>query len=148
VSADSVTFKVKDYRVEGPGRHTTMTLGTHEFIRRFLIHVLPKGFHRIRHYGLLAGSARDERLAQARELLHAASTTTDPEDEVAADDATTSVLTTPCLCCGGRMIVIETFQAGYRPLHAQPLGSTRHDGPGMQPPQRRAPSALVTDRPP
>ena len=56
--ADSVTFKVKDYRVAGPGRCTTMTLGTHEFIRRFLIHVLPKGFHRIRHYGFLASGAR------------------------------------------------------------------------------------------
>jgi hypothetical protein len=50
--AASVTFKVKDYRVEGPARYTTMTLDTNEFIRRFLIHVLPKGFHRIRHYGL------------------------------------------------------------------------------------------------
>jgi Putative transposase len=117
--ATSVTFKVKDYRVEGPGRYTTMTLGTHEFIRRFLIHVLPKGFHRIRHYGLLVGGARDQRLAQARELLQVASTTTDPEDEAAA--ATTSVLATPCPCCGGRMIVIETFQAGCQPSHAPPL---------------------------
>ena len=67
--ADSVTLKVKDYRVEGPGRYTTMTLGTHEFIRRFLIHVLPKGFHRIRHYGLLAGGARDKRLAHSSRCL-------------------------------------------------------------------------------
>jgi integrase len=60
IAADqtSVTFKVKDYRVEGPGRYTTMTLGTHEFIRRFLLHVLPKGFHRIRRCGLLAGGTR------------------------------------------------------------------------------------------
>jgi hypothetical protein len=79
--ATSVTFKVKDYRVEGPDRYTTMTLATHEFIRRFLLHVLPKGFHRIRHYGFLAGSARDQRLAQARELLQtAASAATDPEE--------------------------------------------------------------------
>ena len=120
IAADeqSVTFKVKDYRVAGPGRTTTMTLGAHEFIRRFLIHVLPKGFHRIRHYGLLAGSARDERLAQARELLEAPGTATDPEDEAAADEATGSVLATPCPCCGGRMIVIETFEAGCRPRHA------------------------------
>ena len=77
---ESVTFKVKDYRVEGPGRYTTMTLGAHEFIRRFLIHVLPKGFHRIRHYGLLAASARDKNIAQARQLLEAAAgTATDPE---------------------------------------------------------------------
>jgi hypothetical protein len=82
--AESVTFKVKDYRVEGPGRYTTMTLGTPEFIRRFLIHILPKGFHRIRHYGLLAGSARGESVAQARQLLEiAVGTATDPEDEAA-----------------------------------------------------------------
>ncbi len=67
--ADSVTFTVKNYRVEGPGRYTTMTLATHEFIRRFLIHVLPKGLHRIRHYGLLAGPARAGNLARMRELL-------------------------------------------------------------------------------
>ncbi len=67
--AESVTFKVKDYRVEGPGRYTTMTLAPHEFIRRFLIHVLPKGLHRIRHYGLLAGPARAGNLARMRELL-------------------------------------------------------------------------------
>jgi hypothetical protein len=118
--ATSVTFKVKDYRVEGPARYTTMTLGTHEFIRRFLIHVLPNGFHRIRHYGLLAGGARDERLAQARELLQtAASIATDPE--AAADDPTGAALATPCPCCGGRMIVIETFEAGRQPRHAPTL---------------------------
>jgi hypothetical protein len=115
--AESVTFKVKDYRVEGPGRYTTLTLKVAEFIRRFLLHVLPKGFHRIRHYGLLAGSAREESLAQAREFLQVASTTTGLEDDD-ADDATRSALATPCPCCGGRMIVIETFQAGCEPLHA------------------------------
>ena len=62
-------FKVKDYRIEGPGRYTTMTLAVGEFIRRFLIHVLPKGFHRIRHYGLFASSNRAETIARARELL-------------------------------------------------------------------------------
>ena len=113
---ESVTFKVKDYRVEGPGRYTTMTLGAHEFIRRFLIHVLPKGFHRIRHYGLLAASARDKNIAQARQLLEAAAgTATDPEGEAAADDGDQSVR--PCPCCGGRMIVIETFEAGCQPSH-------------------------------
>jgi hypothetical protein len=118
----SVTFKVKDYRVEGPGRYTTMTLATGEFIRRFLTHVLPKGFHRIRHYGLLAGGARDQRLAQARELLQVASTTTDPEDEAAAEDATQSALAAPCPCCGGRMIVVETFEAGCQPGHLPTIG--------------------------
>jgi hypothetical protein len=114
--AQSVTFKVKDYRVAGPGRYTTMTLGAHEFIRRFLIHVLPKGFHRIRHYGLLAGGARDQRLAWARQLLQlAASSASDPEHEPDADDGPQSALATPCPCCGGRMIVIETFNAGCQP---------------------------------
>jgi hypothetical protein len=116
--ADSVTFKVKDYRVEGPGRYTTMTLAAHEFIRRFLLHVLPKGFHRIRHYGLLAGSARGESNAQARQLLGvAAGTATDPEHEATADDGPQPVLSTPCPCCGGRLIVIETFEAGCQPRH-------------------------------
>ena len=71
LSADEngVTFKYKDYRIEGPGRYKTMTLATDEFIRRFLIHVLPKGFHRIRHYGLLANGNRADNIAHARELL-------------------------------------------------------------------------------
>jgi Putative transposase/Transposase zinc-binding domain len=120
IAADetSVTFKVKDYRVQGPGRYTTMTLGAHEFIRRFLLHVLPKGFHRIRHYGFLAGGRRDESIAQARQLLEAAaSSATNPKQEAAGDDEPQSVLATPCPCCGGRMIVIETFEAGCQPRH-------------------------------
>ena len=115
--AESVTFKVKDYRIEGPGRYTTMTLGVGEFIRRFLIHVLPKGFHRIRHYGLLASGVREGNLALARELLQVTSIA-DPEDEAAADHATGSALATPCPCCGGRMIVIETFETRCQPRHA------------------------------
>jgi hypothetical protein len=95
-----------------------MTLAAHEFIRRFLIHVLPKGFHRIRHYGLLASGARGESIAQARQLLEAAAgTDTDLEAEAAADDGPQSVLATPCPCCGGRMIVVETFEAGCQPRH-------------------------------
>jgi hypothetical protein len=74
IAADEtgVTFKYKDYRVEGPGRYKTMSLATNEFIRRFLIHILPKGFHRIRHYGLFANGSRVESIARARELLGAA----------------------------------------------------------------------------
>ena len=64
-NATSVTFKVKNYRVDGPARYTTMTLDTSEFIRRFLIHVLPKGFHRIRHYGLFAGSTKTKCIARS-----------------------------------------------------------------------------------
>ena len=120
IAADtqSVIFKVKDYRIEGPSRYTTMTLDVAEFIRRFLVHVLPKGFHRIRHYGFLTGGTRAESIARARELLEEASIAIDPHHDAAADDATESALANPCPCCGGRMIVIETFEAGCQPLHA------------------------------
>ena len=66
---DGVTFRYKDYRRTGPERQQVMTLETHEFIRRFLLHVLPRGFHRIRHYGLLASATRKASIAHARELL-------------------------------------------------------------------------------
>jgi Putative transposase len=69
VSPKGVTFKYKDYRIEGPGRYKTMTLAADEFIRRFLMHVVPKGFHRIRHYGLLANGNRAANIAHARKLL-------------------------------------------------------------------------------
>jgi hypothetical protein len=75
--ASGVTFSYKDYRIEGPGRYKTMTLTPTEFIRRFLMHVLPKGFHRIRHCGLLASGAKAETIARARELI-AAATRFDP----------------------------------------------------------------------
>jgi hypothetical protein len=108
--ADSVTFTVKNYRVEGPGRYTTMTLATHEFIRRFLIHVLPKGLHRIRHYGLLAGPARAGNLARMRELL-AAPAPAAANAEAHAPDRPEQ----PCPCCGGRMRIIEVFERGCAP---------------------------------
>ena len=76
---DGVTFKWKDYRFEGRDRHKTMTLAPDEFIRRFLLHVLPKGFHRIRHYGLLASAARKANIARARELLAAPEPPTAPD---------------------------------------------------------------------
>ena len=109
--ASSVTFKVKDYRIEGPGRYTTMTLEVAEFIRRFMLHVLPKGFHRIRHYGLLAGTAKAETVARARELLLVSQPEDRPDDQAVPESAK------PCPCCGGRMIVIETFQPGNQPQH-------------------------------
>jgi hypothetical protein len=112
--AQSVTFKVKDYRVEGPGRYTTMTLAKDEFIRRVLIHVLPKGFHRIRHYGLLAASTKAEMIAKSRELLGVAAQTAD-DHGVEAEAATAN--DRPCPCCGSPMRVIETFQAGNQPRH-------------------------------
>jgi hypothetical protein len=111
--AKTVTFKVKDYRIDGPGRYTTMTLDTHEFIRRFLIHVLPSGFHRIRHYGLLAGGAKADNLARVRKLLDAAAPTPEPT-EVFSDPATPDK---PCPCCGSLMRIVEVFKAGEVPRH-------------------------------
>jgi hypothetical protein len=115
--ATSVTFKVKDYRVEGRARYTTMTLDTNEFIRRFLIHVLPKGFHRIRHYGLFAGGAKAACIATARKLLAmpapVVSAAAAHDDHIHDPDA----LTPPCPCCGARMRIIERFKRGETPRH-------------------------------
>jgi hypothetical protein len=112
--ATSVTFKVKDYRVEGPGRYTTMTLATHEFIRRFLTHVLPKGLHRIRHYGLLAGPARADHLALMRMLL-AVSPPAVPTGS--ADPSTADRPEQSCPCCGARMMIVEVFGRGEQPRY-------------------------------
>jgi hypothetical protein len=125
VSCDDggVTFKWKDYRIEGPERYKQMTLETHEFIRRFLMHVLPQGFHRIRYYGLLTSQTRAKNITRARELLAAplipvdaikaantkASTSAQPEEPKAPEH--------PCPCCGGRMRIIETFLRGQQPKH-------------------------------
>ncbi|MGH8650529.1 MAG: IS91 family transposase, partial [Burkholderiales bacterium] len=113
---NNVTFKYKDYRIEGPARYKTMTLATHEFIRRFLIHVLPKCFHRIRHYGLLASGNRAENIAHARELLAVPSRPKQPETPKTAIEEP-HVLARPCPCCGGHMIIIETFERGCQPKH-------------------------------
>jgi hypothetical protein len=107
-----VTFKWKDYRAKRRQRHKVMTLASDEFIRRFLIHVLPGGFHRIRHYGLLANGGRAENIARARELLAVSPTQSEPADANADDPL---MLSQPCPCCGGRMIIIETFERGSTP---------------------------------
>jgi hypothetical protein len=119
ISADDtgVTFKVKDYRIEGPGRYKTMTLAAHEFIRRFLIHVLPKGLHRIRHYGLFASSGRADNIARIRRMLHGAATPEQPTHDHTDDDSQAQTPADACPCCGGRMIVIETFEAGATPRY-------------------------------
>jgi hypothetical protein len=106
---DGVTFRYKDYRREGAERQQVMTLPADEFIRRFLLHNLPKGFHRIRHYGLLASGTRKDNLERARQLLAVAppavdDTPVDPQDT-----------RPPCSCCGGRMVVIETLERRYQP---------------------------------
>jgi Putative transposase/Transposase zinc-binding domain len=119
ISADEagVTFKWKDYRIEGPGRHQAMTLPTHEFIRRFLMHVLPKGFHRIRHYGLLASGNRAANIARVRELLAVPDRPKQPDTSGAAALDEPRILPRPCPCCGGRMMIIETFARGCEPKH-------------------------------
>jgi len=111
--AESVMFRCKDYRVHGPGRYTTMTLATHEFIRRFLLHVLPKGFHRIRHYGLLANGNRAANIAKARELL----AMPEPVDTASNEEARESdIFPHPCPRCGSSMRIIETFELGHEPI--------------------------------
>ena len=117
-----VSFRWKDYRAKGRTRHKTMTLTAEEFMRRFLLHVLPCGFHRIRHYGLLANAGRRQHLAHARELLVA----TPPDDPHAiAVEPAAALSTTPtagfvCRCCGSVMRVIETFARGAT-IRAPPL---------------------------
>ena len=94
-----------------------MTLHPHEFIRRFLLHVLPKGFHRIRHYGLFANGNRTANIARARELLGVPPHVVEPEEEKAAAPDEPRVLPCPCPLCGGRMIVIEVFARGCQPRY-------------------------------
>ena len=112
-----VTFRYKDYRRDGADRQQVMTLAADEFIRRFLLHVLPRGFHRIRHYGLLAGASRHASLDRARELLAVAPTVDDDAPEEPLDPRPL------CPCCGGRMVVIETFARWHQP-RAPPSGVT------------------------
>jgi hypothetical protein len=90
-----------------------MTLEAHEFIRRFLIHVLPQGFHRIRYYGLFANGNRVANLARARQRL--AMPPTETKTDESDDDAEPPALNQLCPCCGGPMIIIETFERGAQP---------------------------------
>ena len=112
---ERVTFKWKDYRAKGDARYKLMTLNADEFIRRFLIHVLPDGFHRIRHYGLFANANRAGNIALARRLLcvpdPAPSNGKSDDAENRHEDGDWNA----CPCCGGRMIIIETFEPGCQP---------------------------------
>jgi hypothetical protein len=112
---ENVTFKWKDYRADGPDRYKVMTLAVDEFIRRFLIHVLPDGFHRIRHYGLFANGGRALNVARARQLLNVPAPPSPPTDPGREGRDEPQLLAHPCPCCGGRMIVIETFERGCSP---------------------------------
>ena len=131
VAADDggVAFRWKDYREDGLARWKTMTLAAPEFIRRFLIHVLPKGFHRIRHYGLFANGNRAEAIAKARELLGVAQRVEVPVD-TPGDEAGTNPTEPdqkPCPCCGSAMRIIEVFARGSEPRNKPKPGAIRID---------------------
>ncbi len=115
---NGVTFKWKDYRARGRERYKSMALPIAEFIRRFLIHVLPLGFHRIRHYGLFANGGRSRNIARARELL--AMPAPEAHDTQTADNTESPALAQPCPHCGGPMIVVETFEPGHPPRAPPP----------------------------
>jgi Putative transposase/Transposase zinc-binding domain len=122
-----VTFHYKDYRRNGQARYRMMTLAPDEFIRRFLLHTLPKGFHRIRHYGLLASAGCKANIAHARELIAAPASSGDTPTEHNNPDQTASAPTDhrpPCPCCGGRMIIVEIFERNGAP-RGPPPGSPR-----------------------
>ncbi len=112
-----VSFRWKDYRQDGQARHKLMTLAPSEFLRRFLIHVLPTGFHRIRHYGLLANPARVANLAKARALLQTPPPAPAPEASVEPEGVAKPPIA--CPCCGGRMVIVEIFERGGWP-HGPP----------------------------
>ena len=103
--AHGVTFRWKDYRAKGRTRHKIMTLSTDEFMRRFLMHVLPSSFHRIRHYGLLANGGREKNLVLVRTLLHATPDTSSQNDETSA--GTVIQPTFVCPDCGAAMIIVD-----------------------------------------
>jgi Putative transposase/Transposase zinc-binding domain len=110
----SVTFRYKDYRRDDGQQQSVMKLSADEFIRRFLLHVLPRGFHRIRHYGLLASATRKASIARARELLSVAP----PPDAEPPDEPVDT--RPPCPCCGGHMVIIETFERWQQPRAPPP----------------------------
>jgi len=120
-----VTFRWKDYRAKGKTRHKTMTLGADEFMRRFLLHVLPGGFHRIRHYGLLANGNRKANLARVRELLHARPAVTSQAQDSNAEIESAGPCFF-CLNCGAAMLVLQTF-ARWQSIRAPPDGRTHHE---------------------
>jgi hypothetical protein len=122
LSDGKVCFRWKDYRQDGKAK--VMTLAAGEFMRRFLLHVLPDGFHRIRHYGLFANGHRAERIKLCRQLLGTAELVATNGDTVApSPDETHS-----CPCCGGRMNIVETFDRGAplsrSPHYTQPFNTS------------------------
>jgi len=120
----SVTFRYKDYRRAAAERQQVMTLATHEFIRRFLIHVLPRGFHRIRHYGLLASSTHKNAMTLDRRLLGVAAPIEEPASDELLDHRPA------CPCCGGHMTIIKAFARWCQPrAPPQSAASIRENTP-------------------
>ena len=119
ISADAktVAFRWKDYRIKNNDQQKAMRLDTDEFIRRFLIHVLPGGFHRIRHYGLLASATRKTNIAKIRTLLEVEQPEQEPQQSAEVIPLT---LREPCPCCGGPMRIVEIFRRGQKPRSRAP----------------------------
>jgi hypothetical protein len=117
-----VSFRWKDYRESGRHKSKVMRLEVGEFMRRFLLHVLPDGFHRIRHYGLFANGHRADKLALCRRLLDAPSAPADRDNNDDNGQTAPNHEPPPCPCCGGRMKIIETFDGPLsRPYHVRRL---------------------------
>jgi transposase len=122
---EHVCFRWKDYRENGDHKNKVMKVAVGEFMRRFLLHVLPNGLHRIRHYGLFANGHRADKLTLCRKLLDVSSARNDSDTEPQNDRPTSSFEPPPCPCCGGRMKTIETFDGPYsRPFHARRADSS------------------------
>jgi hypothetical protein len=117
IGDNGVAFRWKDYRADGRDRQKVMTLATGEFIRRFLSHVLPQGFHRIRHYGLFASGTRADNITRARELLAVPAAQSEATDTHCAEANEPTPPAHPCPCCSGRMVIIETFGRGASPRY-------------------------------
>ncbi|MCG6113422.1 MAG: IS91 family transposase [Paracoccus sp.] len=117
--AETVAFRWKDYRIKSGDRQKIMRLATPEFIRRFLIHVLPDGFHRIRHYGVLANSVLKANIMKIRSLLRVQKPEQPPAPEPQAEIAPLT-LREPCPCCGSPMRIVEIFRRGQKPSSRAP----------------------------
>src|ERR1019366_6793969 len=121
---EHVSFRWKDYREAGPTKSQAMTLTAGEFIRRFLLHVLPDGFNRIRHYGLFANGHRADKLALCRRLLNTPQVGLERPDWKHTDNESASPIEPPpCPCCGGRMKLVESFEGS----HSRPRPAWRAD---------------------
>jgi hypothetical protein len=122
---EHVSFRWKDYRENGDHKNKVMKVAVGEFMRRFLLHVLPDGFHRIRHYGLFANGHRADKIAACRKLLNVPTVKTDSTEHDQQAEPTSSFELPACPCCGGRMKTIETFDGPLsRPYHVRRFDSS------------------------